>query len=85
MVSGVDEGVLARLDALAKERKTSVEAIARDALVRESNRRTSSAATLTVEEKIAIVERMRATVRAATIAGMPQTPSLDLIREDRNR
>lgn len=85
-VGQIDDAMLGRLDELARTRRTSVEALAREMLKRgavEASREPPPM--LTREEKIALVERMQATVRAAMVPGVPQTPSLDLIREDRDR
>ncbi len=77
LVRQLDDAVIARLKAKARERNTSVEALARAAL--------TEAARLTTEEKIALVEKMRDWGRRARNPDVPQTPSLDLIREDRER
>lgn len=72
----LDDATIERLKVRARERKTSVEALAREAL--------TEAARLTVEEKMALVRRMQEWGRRATNLDVPQTPSLDLIREDRD-
>lgn len=77
LIRQLDDATIARLKVRARERKTSVEALAREAITR--------AAELTVEEKLAVVDRMRATFRAAINPDVPQTPTIDLIREDRAR
>jgi plasmid stability protein len=77
LVRQLDDRLIARLKARAKERKTSVEALAREAIAK--------AAEATVEEKLAIVERMRAWGERAINREVPQTPTLELIREDRDR
>ncbi len=76
LVRQLDEVTIERLKARARERKTSVEALAREAI--------RQAAETTVEEKLAIVERMRAWGERAINRDVPQTPTLDLIREDRD-
>lgn len=73
----LDDATIARLKARARERKTSVEALAREAIAK--------AAELTVKEKLAAVERMRARGQRAMNPAVSQTPTLDLIREDRDR
>ncbi|MGJ3628100.1 FitA-like ribbon-helix-helix domain-containing protein [Sphingomonas sp. MMS24-JH45] len=77
LVRQLDDALIARLKARAKTRKTSVEALAQEAIAK--------AAEATVEEKLAIVERMRAWGERAINRDVPQTPTLDLIREDRDR
>ncbi len=77
LVRQLDDAVIERLKARARERKTSVEAIVRAAL--------TEAAALTVDEKIALVEKMRDWGQRARNPHVPLTPSLDLIREDRDR
>lgn len=76
LVRQLDDATITRLKARARERNTSVEALAREAITR--------AAELSVEEKLAVVDRMRAWGRAATNHDVPQTPTIDLIREDRD-
>ena len=76
LVRQLDDVTIERLKARARERKTSVEALAREAI--------RQAAETTVEEKLAIVERMRAWGERAINRDAPQTPTLDLIREDRD-
>lgn len=76
LVRQLDEATIERLKARARERKTSVEALAREAL--------TEAAKLTAEEKLALVQRMQAWGRQAMNRTVPQTSSLDLIREDRD-
>lgn len=77
LVRQLDDATIERLKARARERKTSVEALAREAL--------TDAARLTVEEKIALVQRMQDWGRRAMNPDVSQTPSLELIREDRDR
>jgi antitoxin FitA len=77
LVRQLDDATIERLKVRARERKTSVEALAREAL--------TEAAKLTVEEKMALVRKMQDWGRRATNAAVPQTPSLQLIREDRDR
>jgi plasmid stability protein len=76
LVRQLDDVTIERLKARARERKTSVEALAREAI--------RQAAETTVEEKLAIVERMRAWGERAINRDVPQMPTLDLIREDRD-
>ena len=77
LVRQLDDATIARLKVRARERKTSVEALAREAI--------RKAAELTVEEKRAIVRRMQEITERAKVPGVPQTPGVDLIREDRDR
>ncbi len=77
LVRQLDDATITRLKIVARERKTSVEALARQAI--------SDAAKLTVEEKRAVVARMQAITTKARVPGVRQTPSVDLIREDRDR
>ena len=76
-VRQLNDADFARLKVHAAERQTSVEALAREALSR-------LAGELTRKEKMALVRRMQDTVRRATNWDVPQTPSLELIREDRD-
>ena len=76
MVRQLDDAAIERLKIRARANRTSVEAIARDAI--------HKAAELTVEDKLAIVDRMQAWSRAARVPGAPQTLGVDLIREDRD-
>jgi plasmid stability protein len=75
-VRQLDDSVIERLKVRASERNTSVEALAREAL--------TEAARLTTEEKMALVRRMQDWGRRAINPAVPQTPSLELIREDRD-
>lgn len=77
LVRQLDDATIARLKIRARERKTSVEALAREAI--------SKAAELTVEEKLALVRRMQAWGERAKVPGVEQTPGWKLIREDRDR
>ena len=76
LVRQLDDATIARLKARARERNTSVEALAREAV--------TEAARLTVEEKMALVRKMQDWGRRAINPDVSQTPSLDLIREDRD-
>lgn len=78
LIRQLDDAAIERLKRRAKQERTSVEALARNAVHR-------AAAQLTVEEKLEVVRRMRETTGRAMMAGVPQTPSIDLIREDRDR
>jgi plasmid stability protein len=71
----IDDADLERLRVRAKAQKTSVEALARDAIHR--------AARLTVDEKLTLVSEMHAKFAAATVVGAVQTPGWELIREGR--
>jgi plasmid stability protein len=77
LIRQLDDAAIARLKIRARERKTSVEALAREAI--------HKAAELTVAEKLAVVREMQAITEAAKIPGAVQTPGVDLIREDRDR
>lgn len=76
LIRQLDDSDLDRLRARAKTQKTSVEALAREA-IRQAARPNSV-------ERRAIVQEMRAWSRAARIPGMPQTPGVELIREARD-
>jgi plasmid stability protein len=76
IVRQLDDSAIERLKARARERKTSVEALAREAILK--------AAELSVQEKMALVRRMQEWGRRAQIPGAPQTPGVELIREDRD-
>lgn len=77
LVRQLDDAAVERLKIRARERKISVEALAREAI--------HKAAELNVEEKLALVRRSHEWSRRARVAGTKQTPGLDLIREDRDR
>ena len=77
LIRQLDDATIARLKARARERKTSVEALAREAI--------SDAAKLTVEEKMAMVRKLQAWSESAKVPGVRQTPGVELIREDRDR
>ena len=77
-VRQLDDTKLARLKHRAKEQRTSVEALARDAIHQIADK-------LTVAEKQAIVREMQAKFKAAAVPGAIQTPGWVLIREDRDR
>lgn len=76
LVRQLDDAAIERLKARARERNTSVEALAREAIYK--------AAELSVDEKLALVRRSHEWSRKARIAGAPQTLGVDLIREDRD-
>ena len=77
LIRQLDDATIARLKVRARERKTSVEALAREAI--------NKAAALSVEEKLAIVRRMQDWADRAKVPGVKQTPGWELIREDRDR
>lgn len=77
LIRQIDDATIKRLEIVASQRNTSVEVLARDAIMQ--------AATLSPEEKRAIVQRLHAWSEAAKVPGVPQTPGVDLIREDRDR
>lgn len=75
-IRGLDQATLARLAKRARERHTSVEVIAKEAVV--------SAFQLSVEEKLALVHRMQAITERLKVPGVRQTPAEELIRESRD-
>lgn len=77
LVRQLDDATIARLKIAARERKTSVEALAREAI--------NKVAQLSVQEKLEIVRRMQAVTGRAKVPGVKQTSGVDLIREDRDR
>ncbi len=76
LVRQVDDAALERLKARARESKTSVEALVREAI--------HKAAEMTVEEKLARIRRSQEWSRRARVAGSDQSLGTDLIREDRD-
>lgn len=76
MIRQLDDAAIARLKSRAKAQGTSVEALAREAVQR--------AASLTVEEKVALAHAMQAWSKQAMVPGVPQTEGWKLIREDRD-
>ncbi len=76
LVRQLDDAALKRLRIRARERRISVEALAREAI--------HKAAELTVEEKLALVRGMQEWSKRAQVPGAPQTLGEDLIREDRD-
>ena len=72
----IDDDAFLRLKARAKANRTSVEALARDAI--------HEAAKLTSKEKLALVRQMQAWSESVKVPGIPQTLGVDLIREDRD-
>jgi len=76
IVRQLDDAKLERLKHRAHLQKTSVEALAREAI--------HKAAALTVEEKLAVVRKMQEAGERAKIPGAEQTPGWVLIREDRD-
>jgi plasmid stability protein len=76
LVRQLDDAAIERLKARAREKGTSVEALAREAIHR--------AAELGVSEKMAIVRRMQEAGERAKRPGMRQTPGWVLVREDRD-
>lgn len=75
-VRRIDDAAFARLQARAKARSLSVEALARAAR--------HAVAKLTVAERTALIGRTLAKTGAARIPGAAQTPGWMLIREDRD-
>jgi plasmid stability protein len=76
LVRQLDDAAIEQLKARAREKNTSVEALAREAIHR--------AAELSVEEKLALIRRSQEWSRRARIPGSPQSLGVDLIREDRD-
>jgi plasmid stability protein len=76
LVRQLDDSAIERLRVRARERKTSVEALAREAI--------HKAADLGVEEKMALARDMQEWGRGARLPGTTRTAGLDLIREDRD-
>lgn len=76
LIRQLDDTDLDRLRARAKARKTSVEALAREAIRKEAR--------MTVEEKLALVSEMHQKFEAAKVPGAKQTPGWMLIRESRD-
>ena len=76
LVRQLDDAAIERLKVRARERNTSVEALAREAI--------HKAAALSVEEKLELVRRMQEWGRRAQIPGAKQSLGVDLIREDRD-
>jgi plasmid stability protein len=76
LIRQVDDEAMERLKARARARKTSVEAIARDAIHREAE--------LTRGEKIALALASQEWSRRARIPGSSQSIGTELIREDRD-
>jgi plasmid stability protein len=72
----IDDDDLERLRARARAQKTSVEALAREAI--------HQAARLTVEEKRALLREMQAEAETLKVPGAAQTPGWVLIREGRD-
>jgi len=77
LVRQLDDAAIERLKIRARERNTSVEALAREAI--------HKAAELSVDEKRALIRRSQEWSRRACVAAAPQTLGVDLIREDRDR
>jgi plasmid stability protein len=76
LVRQLDDAAIERLKRRARERNTSVEALAREAI--------QKAAELSVEEKLELVRKSQEWSRRARIPGAPRTLGVDLIREDRD-
>lgn len=76
LIRQLDDATIARLKVRARERKISVEALAREAVTK--------AAVLSVEEKRALVEELWKWSERAKVPGVAQTPTIELLREDRD-
>jgi plasmid stability protein len=77
LVRQLDDVQLARLKARAKAERTSVEALAREAIHK-------AAGGLTTEDKLALIKRWQENGARAINSGVEQTPGWQLIREDRD-
>ena len=76
LVRQLDDAAIERLKARARERNTSVEALAREAI--------HKAAELSIEEKLALIRRSQEWSLRAQVPGASQSLGVDLIREDRD-
>ena len=76
VIRQLDDVKLERLKQRARTRKTSVEALAREAI--------HQAAELTREEKLSVIQDMQEWSRRARVPGVTQSLGVDLIREDRD-
>ncbi|MGS1017824.1 FitA-like ribbon-helix-helix domain-containing protein [Allosphingosinicella humi] len=76
LVRQLDDAAIERLKIRARERKTSVEALAREAIYK--------AAEMTADEKRGLVRKMLDAGERAKVRGVSQTPGWMLIREDRD-
>ncbi len=76
VIRQIDDIDLDRLRARARAGKTSVEAIAREAIRKEAR--------LTVDEKLLVVREIQAKFKAAIIPGVRQSSGVNLIRDDRD-
>lgn len=76
LVRQLDDAAVERLKARAREKNTSVEALAREAI--------HKAAELSIEEKLKLIGEMQEWGRQARISGAKRTLGVDLIREDRD-
>ncbi|MGJ3649767.1 FitA-like ribbon-helix-helix domain-containing protein [Sphingomonas sp. GlSt437] len=76
LIRQLDDRDIERLRARAKAQRTSVEALAREAIRKEAQ--------LTVDEKLALVRELQAETEQLKVPGVEQTPGWKLIREDRD-
>lgn len=76
LIRKIDDADIDRLRIRAQANRTSVEAIAREAIRKEAR--------LTVDEKLALVEKMQERSRRAMVPGVAQTLGVDIIRESRD-
>jgi len=76
LVRQLDDAAIERLKVRARERNTSLEALAREAIHKASESN--------VEEKLALIRRSQEWSRKARVPGSSQTLGVDLIREDRD-
>lgn len=77
VVRQLDDAKLARLKARAKAERTSVEALAREAIH-------NAAGGLTGDEKLALARRWQEKGARAINPGVEQSPGWQLIRDDRD-
>ena len=77
LVRQISDAAIERLKVLAREKGTSVEALAREAI--------HKAAQLGAEEKLALIRRSQEWSCKARVPGAPLSLGVDLIREDRHR
>lgn len=76
LIRQIEDVVMDTLRARAKAKKTSVEALARDAV--------RQAAELTTDEKISLVQQMQAKFREVAPSSSDNVPGWQVIRESRD-
>ena len=77
IVRQLDDAKLARLKARAKQQRTSVEALAREAIHQVAD-------ILTADEKLELAQQLRAETAGLMPPAVKQTPGWQLIREGRD-